>query len=516
MLFGYNKSWAPYDEGFILEASYMVNKGLVPYRDFFILLYPPGQIYAIAALLKVFEAGLLAARIYTVFMQSIICACVFCIIRKLASLKYAIAGFILCLSALAFVGGSIPRPMWPGIAFSLVSTLFILNFVEDEKKPYLLFAGLFAGLTFLFRHDIGFLTFLSGSIGLLVLLIYKFQNEKNIIPGKITVNTLKAWVIYAAFPAVFIAAVILWLYKINALSDAFQSLLVFPAEFCKGAAIPFPEFCFDFKMILHGGCYFIRKNQFYIPIIMNIVTAALIFTELISKRKLDKRIVSLIILLCLGVFYLQQMMVRTDTVHLAAAFAPSAVLFGVMFTYKTGYRNIFFRTAYTLIILFMSLLMALYFYRNTERYFKDTYAKAVIKKTIKPVAFKQGTLYVPDDGRDMLLSLMKYVENNTGKTEKIYIGSLNHSVPQYGWYELIYFLTERLPAVKYYEIHPGLQDKADIQEEMILSLRQNRTRILLLRDYKSETKTLGPLDKYIRKEYRLDKVIDSYHIYVKK
>ena len=77
----FNQFWAPEDEGIILGASYMVEKGMIPYRDFYILMYPPGQIYTIAGLFKIFGMKLAVPRIYTIFVQSIICACVF-IYRK--------------------------------------------------------------------------------------------------------------------------------------------------------------------------------------------------------------------------------------------------------------------------------------------------------------------------------------------------------------------------------------------------------------------------------------------------
>ena len=498
MVPSYNKFWAPYDEGFILEASYMVNKGMVPYRDFFILMYPPGQIYAIAALLKLFGMNLLAPRIYTLLMQAVICTSVFYIAKKITSFKFAMIGFILCLSALASAGRPVPRPMWPGIALSLISVSFMINFINGDKIRNLLASGFFVGLALIFRHDIGVLTLLAGSIGLLMLK-----------------RGLKSWVLYGFFPALFIVSLSIWLYRVNALSEAFQSLLMFPKEFCKGGAIPFPGFCFNFNMILHRGCYFIKKNQFYIPIVVSAVSAGLIWLELIVKKELNKKMITLIMLFCLGIFYLQQVIVRTDAPHLAAAFPISSILFTAMFSYEARYRNRIFKAIKVLAISFVSLLMALYFYKNVESHFKDVYGKAFIKKTIKPTAFKQGTLYVPDDGRDAFLALIKYVEENTAEGEKIYMGNLNHSVPQYGWYELIYFLTERLPAVRYYEIHPGLQDREDIQREMIESLKENKTKTLLLRDYESNEAPLGPLDKFIRKEYKLDTLIDTYHIYVK-
>lgn len=514
MLPTYNKFWAAYDEGYILEAAYMVMKGMVPYRDFFILMYPPGQIYVLAALLKIFGMNLLVGRIYTIFLQSVICACVFYIVKKLTSVKYGLIASLICLSALAPKIGPIPSPVWPGVAFSLVTISFILNFIENDKYRYLILSSFFAALTVVFRHEIGFSIFVLGLIAFLMHSLYKFQNEGHNM-AKAVKYILRLWVIYAIFPFLFVGIISFLLYKVDALRDAIRSLIIFPIEFCRGASIPFPNFCFDFGMIFHRGCFFIERNQFYIPILLCILTAILISVELISKKKLDKRLISLIVILLLGIFYLPQIITRTDIPHLSSNFAPSAILFGGLFGLKINYGKRFFRIFRSLSILFMSFLMTLFVFKNTEFYFKNVYVRAFIKKTTKPVSFKQGTVYIPDDERDTVTSLIAYIENNTEKDEKIYIGSLRHSVPHFGWNDLIYFLTERMPAVKYYELHPGLQERENIQKEMLSSLRENNTRVLLLKDFKDRKAPLGPLDEYIRGAYRLDRIIEPYHIYVK-
>lgn len=270
----------------------------------------------------------------------------------------------------------------------------------------------------------------------------------------------------------------------------------------------------DFGMIFHRGCLYIKDNQFYIPVVICAATTLLISIELILKKKVDKKIASIIILLLLAAFYLQQVIVRADPGHLAAAFAPSAILFGLLFTYDMG-KSKFLKAVKTAGIFYVSLLMALFIYKNLELYYKNFIAKTFIKKTIKEVKFKHGSAYLPDDGRADFIALVKYIEDNTVAGEKIYIGNLKHMVPQYGWNELVYFLTERLPAVKYYEMHPGLQDDEAVQREMVRSLEENGTRVLLLRDF-GDTQKLGPLDKYIKASYRADKIIGSCHIYVKK
>lgn len=511
----YDKSWAPFDEGFILEASYMITKGLLPYRDFFLVLYPPGQAYTLAALFKIFGTSIIVGRIYTIFMLAVISASVFYIMKNTAAkLRYTVISFILCLTALAPNAQAIPRPMWSGIAFSLLAVIFAVKFIKKEKAYLLTVSGLFTALTILFRHDIGVITFAAVAVGLLSYSAYILQ-DKELSWAEALRLAAKFLFIYSALPAAFTGAVILWLYKEGALADAYASLILFPGTFAITSSIPLPQFCPDFNMIFHRGCLFIKSNMYFIPIIISAVTAIFILCAIIVKRRLNKAFVILIMLFTLSLLYLEQVMVRADPCHLAAAFVPATVLFGLLFVYTEEWQNLFLRILKIVTLSFISLLMALYFYKNVELYYRDIIVKPYIKKEMKKIEFKQGAIYVPDDGRRDLLFLVDYVGSNTARDEKIYLGSLRHMAPQYGWNELIYFLAERLPAVKYYELHPGLQDKAAIQEKMVLSLEKNNTRLLLLRNF-GDTNESGPLDEYIRKNFRMEKSTPMYDIYLRR
>ena len=93
---------------------------------------------------------------------------------------------------------------------------------------------------------------------------------------------------------------------------------------------------------------------------------------------------------------------------------------------------------------------------------------------------------------------------------------MDHSVREFNQYHVLYFLTGRMSAVKYYELCAGLQSRFNIQEEMIESLKRDKTRFVILRSYGTDESSLGPLDKFIRENYKLSTIIDTAHIYVKK
>jgi hypothetical protein len=86
---------------------------------------------------------------------------------------------------------------------------------------------------------------------------------------------------------------------------------------------------------------------------------------------------------------------------------------------------------------------------------------------------------------------------------------------------MFYFLSERNSATKYYELHPGLTNTEKIQKEIIKDLVKTNVRYIILwsgRENVSEpnesSKSSGvlDLDNFIRKNYRVRKVIGSYII----
>lgn len=510
-----DKFWSSLDEGFILEAGRMAAGGMVPYRDFFLLLYPPGDTYVLAALFKIFGVNLMVGRIYAIFLQAAICSFVFYFVRRFANTFFALISFVICLSTMSSRIGPFSTPIWPATVLTFCSAFFMLNFIESCRRRDLLMAGFFVGLASLFRHDIGILAFIAGCATLFVYEIYKTQDEKRGI-SKFLIDTLKLWGAYAVFPVVLAFLLGLWLFSVGALNDAFRSLAVFPAVFCKVGRMPFPPFCFDLNMIFHKGCLFIERNQFYIPVLMCAVTAVFIILQLVTGKKLNKRLVCLVMFLFLGAAYLQQSIVRADSSHLAISVIPAAILFGLIFKHETDHGQNSIKIFKILAVSTMALLMALYVFENVSVYIKKVYTIPFKRKTVRPVTFRNGTVYVPNDERAEVVSLAEYIENNTREDEKIYIGNLHHSVPHFGWHTILYFLAGRFPAVKYYEIHPGLQDRDDIQNEMMLSLEKNMTRVVILKDYDDKEFVLGPLDKYIREKYKLDKIIGSSHAYIKK
>ena len=119
------------------------------------------------------------------------------------------------------------------------------------------------------------------------------------------------------------------------------------------------------------------------------------------------------------------------------------------------------------------------------------------------------------------IDLVKYVQTHTKPDESIYSGVQDHS-RLFINDVMLYFLTNRPPADRYMELEPGISNTAQGQQEIIYSLAQKNTRILVLSEFNStepnntsQSNGVTILDEYIRANYRFDRSFGSQMIFIK-
>jgi hypothetical protein len=516
----YNKYWAPYDEGIITVAAQRLLAGELPYKDFFIVMYPPAQIYVLAGLLKVFSGSLLAGRIYTALVSVGISLLVFYMARALTkNVKLSLLSWFAVLVSSAPRLGAIPTPVWPGMFLGLFSVFVFMRFLENERPPYAFLAGAAAGLSALFRHDIGFFASAAIAISFFIKLLHDRK-------------TRRGMALFASGVFFMILPCVVYFMQKSATKDMADSLLFFPFTGHNAAAMPFPRPCFDLNMIFHGSLHFIKVNQYYIPVLVYVSLAVYLLKKLIAKKLGDKENLMLLAILLFGVFTFNQVRVRTDTPHLLTVIQPAAVLFGFMLhrTFSTPgmksftslglkrfklFRFMHFARVYTLLILALFTLLSI---KNIDKYVKNTFRK-VYKKDIIKTAFNCGTVYLPKEGRADLLNTIGFIQKATLPFEKIFLGNIAHWRDEYGGSLILYFLVNRLPSAKYYELVPGLLSNTAVQEEIKNSLLKHDVRLIVLQDIDLAADSLGSvfiLDNFIRENYQPVNKFGKYNIYMQK
>jgi len=541
----YNKYWAPFDEGIVTVAAERLMAGEVPYRDFFIIMYPPGQVYVLAFLFKLFLTSLIIGRIYAVLVSVGLSIMVFYMARLLTKniLISFLSWFITLISAAPRLG-AIPSPILPGVLFGLVAIFFLMKHQEDGRPTFIVLSGLFAGLAILFRHDIGLYALCST----LIALVFKFYYDKKAAREALIL-------IASASPLVILC--IFYLVFLGAGKDMADSLILFPFIHEKTAIIPFPQPCFDLNMIFHGGLHFIMINQYYIPVLVYFFTGAYLVRSLIIKRLYSRENIMVVSLVVFGMLTFNQVRVRTDVPHLLTVIQPAVILFGFILGktfFTTGESAISFRPPHGMFSRGVRLFILLYVFivtglfmllsiKNVDKYIKNAFRKAY-KKDIIETQFDVGRIYIPKDERNDLLDVVKFVKDNTKPTDKIYVGNIAHWKDDFGGSLILYTLTGRLPSTKYYELAPGLVTDPGVQKEIKESLIRHNVKLIVLQDIdlggmerKTQTQTQtrpgtgalartfhtnAPvpterliLDTYISRNYRQIKKFGKYNVLVR-
>jgi len=507
----YNKYWAPCDEGIVTVAAQNILAGKIPYKDFFIIMYPPAQIYVLAVLFKFFSSPVIAARIYTVLISVGMSLLVFYMTRFLTkkNLFSAIAWFITLVS-LAPRLGPIPAPIWPGVFFSLFTLYLYMLYLKDLKLNRMILTGIVAGIAILFRHDMG--VFVSGAI--LITLVAGFLCRKNAFKDIIG---FVGGILIAVLPCVAYLV-----YK-SATKSMIDSLILFPFLYHKKAFLPFPAPCFNLNMIFHGSLHFIKVNQYYIPVLIYAFTSFYIVTEFFKKH-FTKENFSILAILLFGIFSFSQVLMRTDPAHLLTVIAPSAVLFGFIlwkaFSYKFSRKaGVFSWYVFSIFILVLFFLLSV---KSMDKYFKNVFRKPY-KKDIVATKFDVGTIYIPEDERESVVNTVNFIKENTKEGERIFLGNTAHWKDDFGGSIILYTLADRLPSTKYYEFAPGLVTDTNVHREIQNSLVEHDVKLIVLQDInlgslrKEEVaKDKLVLDDFIEKHYKKAKKFGKYNILVRK
>jgi len=508
----YNKYWAPFDEGIITVAAQMLLKGEIPYKDFFIVMYPPGQIYVLAAIFKIFSSSIIAGRLYAVSVSVVSTMLVFAMTRMLTkNPAISFFSYILALTSFSPRLGAIPTPIWPGVCLSLLSIYLFMRYLENPG-PFSAFAvGILDGIAIGFRHDIGIFAFIAifSSLSIRVFRDRAFRDVISFLAG----------VIIAVFPWVT------YFVMSSASKDLYDSLIGFTFIHQKLAAIPFPKPCLDLNAIFHGSLHFININQFYIPIIVYGVVAILLAAGIYKRSRYDEKTsLSLLTILVFGILTFNQARIRTDPAHLLTVIGPAIVLSGFIlydtFSARAGDR--FKSTSKYMVSALILMLFALLLVKNIDKYVKNAYTKVYKSKIIKTV-FDKGAIYLPAEERDEVLDTIKFIKANTGPSDRIFVGNAVHWKDDFGGSLILYYLADRLPATKYYEFLPGLITKKDVQEEMAESLEKHNVKLLVLQDIELPKVNIEDipvekriLDDYIRKNYVQVEKFGKYNIYKRK
>lgn len=159
-----------YDEGLVLGCASRVLHGELPYRDFWSL-YAPGQFYALASVFALFGESVLTERLWDLAIKSLLAVACFWLVRGVSSRGVAVLCFAAVSTWLCFFG--MPGyPVYPYLLCAVLSLGALMRGGGEDSKTWACLGGLLAGLSAIFRHDMGIMMIGAVGLALVVLAIH--------------------------------------------------------------------------------------------------------------------------------------------------------------------------------------------------------------------------------------------------------------------------------------------------------------------------------------------------------
>ncbi|HEY1494502.1 MAG TPA: hypothetical protein VGF49_08155 [Candidatus Solibacter sp.] len=134
------------DEGIYLQGGVNLLRGQIPYRDFF-MLTGPGNLWLVAALLRLGGITLRTARVLPAFDISLMTALTFWLVSRFAGRAAALGTSVLLLAVcLSSPGNVVVNHRWDSSAFALAAVSAALFAMQTERRGAAALSGVLAVL----------------------------------------------------------------------------------------------------------------------------------------------------------------------------------------------------------------------------------------------------------------------------------------------------------------------------------------------------------------------------------
>jgi hypothetical protein len=87
--------------------------------------------------------------------------------------------------------------------------------------------------------------------------------------------------------------------------------------------------------------------------------------------------------------------------------------------------------------------------------------------------------WVPKYQYDVYYPIVDFIRRHVPADERIYVGLKRHDAPVINDLKF-YYLTGRKNCCRYDELHPGITDRADVQQEIIDAIERHRVRCVVI------------------------------------
>jgi hypothetical protein len=494
-----------FDEGLILTGAMRVAAGQIPHKDFYTL-YGPAQFYVLAGLFKIFGEVLLVERLFDVLVRALVVTTVYTVAssycRRPIAAGVSIVTILWPLGLPTHGSNVIPISLLTVISSSLILPIF-LGTVSAKR---LFAAGSVAGASALFRYDLGVALLGIHVCAIMIATRFKWSG----LSHRVSEFKSTFWPYLLGFAFLTLPPAIYFL-SIVPLASLTHDIILYPAHYYHRArGLPFPGI--PIERIDNLGVY--------LPIL---IVAASLFVLAVPHRlgagKACLRGFLIMFSLLTSAMYLKGL-VRVSPVQMYLSIVPSLLLIAVLLEYRVAFHYVVRSSIVCLACLSVLaamwstlhqvMLLRIRHLSVPERILSSSSVGLPDTQTswcrlTNPLT--TGFCFLPEDDR---IHAIEFIATHTRSDQKLYVGVRKHD-KIIANDNLIYFATQRLPVTKWSEFDPDLQNRLDIQTQIVGDLERNPPPYIVLdSEFESEhepndsSKSSGVtvLDQYIRNTYQ--------------
>ncbi len=506
-----------YDEGIVLTGAMRVAAGQIPHRDFYFI-YGPAEIYLLAGLFKLFGSSLLVERLFDLSIKAMVVTSVYSTLSL-----YCRRSLVVFISILAgmwiFSLNEFGLAITPVSLLNIVSSAVLLPvFAGRVSTRRMLTAGAISGATLLFRYDTGTALLGVHACAILIAICLRYKGAATRLR-----NFASAfWPYLAGFGLVTVPPALYYL-SVAPIFPLFHDVVLFPSKYYhSGRNLPFP------RVYLIG----LENLELYLPVVvMSVSLCILAFPNFSARRngpsttqdnppERQWRGFLVTFGLILAAMYLKGL-VRVGLVQMYLAIIPSLLVIAVLYEHRSAFsRPLGICISCFLWISLVSATWAslheiklqykehsslaqriLSVTRNRSPEIQTTWCKGKNPLT-------KGLCFLPEDDR---IRAIEFVGSHTRPGQSLYSGQGHHD-RIFANDNLIYFATQRMPATHWSHFDPDLQNRYDIQTQMVHELKANAPPYIVLdsefdslREPNDSANSSGALllDNYIHDRYEL-------------
>jgi hypothetical protein len=448
-----------YDEGIILTGAMRVLAGDLLHRDFYAN-YGPAQFYIVAALFQLFAADVMVERAWDIAVRGGIAALIYFLVASRARGVVAFAAATVAAVWLASVGNH-GYPVYPALFFSLLAAHLLERSLSRNSLPLAACAGACVVVVTLFRYDVGFFALAALVAGSLFARVPGTAGSAVRLTRQALVMTGVAGAIVLTLLATYAAS--------GALAGFYHDVIDFPARaYVKTRSLPFPP--------LEA----VWKQRRLLPVVMYLPLFACVAGLLVLARKSPSQVPAsagsedrgsrllVVLLIPLTAMFFLKGVVRLGTDQLQLSLLASIPLLALAWHLSAGRRAA--RATVNLIWLVNAASAGAFGYLAATR----------DNLTVEsPFRIGLGVLHGDPSVEPERGAALRYVRSNSSSGDLLFVGLARHDKTILNDVSA-YFLSGRMPATKWHQFDPGLQNSARIQTEIVRELQARQPRLVWL------------------------------------